>query len=104
MEKIMTYDDYKQTDVELPEEMENDLGVLQYLYYDFQSELDDSVVSNVYYGNNFKDVRENVEHVLKKYNLKDNIILEAFEPNFDDWRSFYFDVRENMDLLLKDVC
>lgn len=75
-------------------EVQDDVGLLQYLYYDLKSDLEDNEMQNPYFGETFGDVKELTEKVLKKYNAEQILDLNVFNNNFS--REQYLDFYNNI--------
>lgn len=78
------------------DEIQDDVAVLQYLYYDLKSDLEDHEMQNPYFGETFKDVKELTEKVLKKYNAEGLLDLNVFNRNFskEQYLNFYNNINE----------
>lgn len=78
------------------DEIQNDVAVLQYLYYDLKSDLEDHEMQNPYFGETFEDVKELTEKILKKYNTEDKLDLNVFNQNFskEQYLNFYNNINE----------
>lgn len=73
-----------------------DIGILQYLYYDLKSDLDDGEMQDLYFGETFEDIKEITEAVLEKYNAKGTIDLNVFGGKFtqEEYLKFYNDINK----------
>ena len=60
------------------DEIQDDIGLLQYLYYDLKSDLDDHEMQNTYFGETFDDIKMLTEKVLKKYNAEGLLDMNVF--------------------------
>ncbi|MDD6318789.1 MAG: hypothetical protein PUA61_08065 [Succinatimonas hippei] len=77
-------------------EVQDDVGLLQYLYYDLRSDLEDDEMQDTYFGETFEDVKELTEKVLKKYNAEGILDLNVFNRNFsrEQYLNFYDDINQ----------
>lgn len=77
-------------------EIQNDVGLLQYLYYDLKSDLEDHEMQNPYFGETFDDIKELTENVLKKYNAEGMLDLNVFNQNFskEQYLNFYRNINQ----------
>ena len=77
-------------------EIIEDIGVLQYLYYDLKTDLDAGEMQDLYFGETFEDVKELTEAVLEKYNAEGMLDLNVFEGKFtqDEYLKFYSDINK----------
>lgn len=78
------------------DEIQDDVAVLQYLYYDLKSDLEDHEMQNPYFGETFEDVKELTEKILKKYNTEDKLDLNIFNHDFskEQYLNFYNNINE----------
>lgn len=93
-----TFSDY---DEPLPETIANDIGILQYLAYDLKTELLDNAVHNIWYGNEFNEIKENISILLVKYNCLNVPLLKVFEKDFSEWEEFYNDLEIVFQIILR---
>ena len=77
-------------------EIQDDVGLLQYLYYDLGSDLEDHEMQNPYFGETFEDIKELTKKVLKKYNSEEILDLNVFDGKFtqEDYLKFYNNINE----------
>lgn len=99
----MTFEEFDDVDIEMSELEFNEVGLLQYLYYDFKMDLEEEIVNNPYYGDAFKDVESNVKELAKKYNFKLDFIIKTFSKNFNDWNNFYVELERFFNVLLEKI-
>lgn len=86
-------------------EVIEDIGVLQYLYYDLKTDLDDGKMQDLYFGETFDDIKELTEDILEKYNAKGMLDLNVFKGKFtqEDYLKFYKGINEVYTRILEHV-
>lgn len=86
------------------DEIQDDIGLLQYLYYDLKSDLDDHEMQNLYFGETFDDVKMLTEKVLKKYNAEGSLDLNVFNRNFsrEQYLNFYNDINKVYGIIINE--
>lgn len=99
----MTFEEFDDVDIEMSELEFNEVGLLQYLYYDFKMDLSEEMVNNPYYGDAFKDVEKNIKELAKKYNFELEFISKAFSKDFTDWNDFYSELERFFNVLLEKI-
>ena len=86
-------------------EIQDDVGLLQYLYYDLRNDLEDHKMQNPYFGETFEDVKELTEKVLKKYNVEGMLDLNVFNRNFsrEQYLKFYDNINQVYTKIIENV-
>lgn len=78
-----------------------DIGIIDYLFYDFADDKKDKDEWSYYHSKKLSDVKPEIENLLSKYNFKGALILKAFEKDFNDWKSFYDELDQLFNEILK---
>ncbi len=87
-------------------EVQDDVGLLQYLYYDLKSDLEDGKMQDTYFGETFNDIRELTEKVLMKYDSDRMLDLNVFNNNFskEQYLNFYNDINRVYTKIIESGC
>ncbi len=100
-EYMNNYELSDKIDEQMPESAGEDMGVIDYLFYDLSDDMrGDSHYAHVY-GKPIKDVKCMAQKTIKKYDFKGENILNAFTIGFNDWKSFYKEVDELFEKILE---
>ena len=84
--KFEDYDDFN--DPLLTKDKKIEFTLIEYLFYDFST--DRSSVYSYVYCCPLDNIKTNVQELLTRYNVsKGEILLKAFDEDFNDWKTYY---------------
>jgi hypothetical protein len=75
-----------------------DIGLLQYIYYDYASDFDIGAPHNWFYGRTFEEVRDNFVDMLERHELQKYIDLVFDAEGID-----YHEIDEIFNEIVKDL-
>lgn len=88
-ELIMKFEDYDVfADARLTKVKKTEYSLIDYLFYDLGDDLSSDYA--YVYCCSLNDIKKHVNELLTRYNVPNgDILLKAFDKNFNDWDAFY---------------